>query len=257
MAEFPRLTAKGVVVKEYDSLASTNVFAQQYLATKGQAAACVIVAKTQTQGHGKQGRKFYSPRTTGAYFTVALPLSFFPAGMIDPGRLTITASVAAFKVLSHYFDQQIAIKWVNDLMVGNKKVVGILAEAATDDTNTIRGVVIGWGINLANPQQVPAALTDVVGGLSTGQVSDHTRQEIIDEVVATFFQLLDGPWSSVISVYQAHQFLTGKKLFIGDGDHWEEGQFDHITPEGYLVVQTETGIKTFSTGTIQRWWPKS
>lgn len=253
MVEFPKLSAKGVLVKQYDQLASTNTAAKEMLEKGTVDQPLLISAAEQTAGHGKLSRSFYSPKGAGVYFTLGLPVSSLPSQRIVPSRFTITATVAAFQVLKQMFDADISIKWVNDLYVGNVKAAGILAEAAVNSANQLCGIVVGWGLNLSQPASLPAELKDQIGFFSRRHVDYQHRVAVIDAVGSAFLGLLDQPWGDIMKVYTNHQFLAGKDLIVDNGQGKEIGRFDHITPEGYLYIKTVDGYRTFSTGTVRQW----
>ena len=248
MNDFPRLSAAEVTVQSFDQVTSTNDLTKQRLAT-GASQLFLITAASQRAGRGKPGRTFFSPAGSGAYFTLGLP---FASGKQPAARLTVTAAVAAATVLHEHFHQPITIKWVNDLYVGNRKAVGILAEMVFDNHNRPAGVAIGWGINLFQPaDQWPAEIAKQVTALSNQPVSQRERLAVIDEVAARFLDLLAQPWPAVLTVYRNHQYLSGKRLVVDTGAERISGQFEQITDEGFLCIRTACGHRVFSAGTVR------
>ena len=251
MQKFPQLAAMGVPAEEYATLASTNVVAKKKIGEGNAPTTFLVSTREQTAGHGKLNRPFYSPEGSGAYFSLGLAEENI-AQNNDPAKLTVTAAVAAFLVLERHFTEQIEIKWVNDLYVGDKKVAGILAETVTDGANHLRGVVIGWGINLVTPPDLPDELTNQVGGISALLVSDRERLNIIDETGTQFIRLLAGcTWEQILQIYREHQLLTGKKLVVESGPQKVAGQFDHISDRGGLCLQTASGVEEVTAGTVR------
>lgn len=249
MNDFPRLSAAGVAVQTFDEVTSTNELAKQQLAA-GVSQRFLITATAQRAGHGKPGRTFFSPAGSGAYFTLGLP--FTSIKQTPTPRLTVTAAVAAATVLHEHFHQPITIKWVNDLYVGDRKAVGILAEMVLDDHNRPAGVAIGWGINLFRPaDQWPAEIANRVAALSKQPVSDRERLAVIDEVAARFLDLLAQSWPTVLAVYRDHQYLAGKRLVVDTGAERISGQFEQITNDGFLCIRTVCGRRVFSAGTVR------
>ncbi|MDQ2153573.1 biotin--[acetyl-CoA-carboxylase] ligase [Limosilactobacillus fermentum] len=248
MYEFPRLTAHHIQTTDQPVVTSTNEMAKERLKVKDQP--FLISARQQTAGHGKTSRKFYSPAGSGAYFTLALPFSYLAK---SAGQVTVTAAVAAYEVLSKQFTVPITIKWVNDLYCERKKVVGILAEMEMTANNQPRGIVVGWGINLAAPTvPLPPALQLRAGWLGTTSIDDHQRLQIVDAVAAHFLDLLaNASWKHILQVYQTHQYLINKLLLVDTGAGRVRGYFDHITDDGWLCVQTDNGPRAFMTGTVR------
>ncbi|QZN92282.1 biotin--[acetyl-CoA-carboxylase] ligase [Limosilactobacillus panis] len=252
MQKFPQLAAMGVPAEEYATLSSTNVVAKKKIVEGTAPTTFLVSAREQTAGHGKLNRSFYSPAGSGVYFSLGLAEENIVQNN-DPAKLTVTAAVAAFLVLERHFMDSLAIKWVNDLYVGDKKVAGILAETAVDGANHLHGVVIGWGINLVTPPDLPSALTNQVGGLSPLMVSNRERLNIIDETGAQFIRLLAGcSWEQILQIYREHQLLAGKKVVVESGLKKIAGQFDHISDRGGLCLQTTNGVEEIRTGTVRK-----
>ena len=109
------------VIQLYDSVTSTNDLAMQLAAERAVPAGTVIAAKRQTAGRGRQGRAFYSPQDTGLYLSMVL----YP-DETEVGLLTPMAAVAAAEAVEQCSGARVQIKWVNDLLLNDKKICGIL-----------------------------------------------------------------------------------------------------------------------------------
>jgi len=128
------------------ALDSTNHTAKQ-LAVAGAQHGTIVAANEQTAGRGRYTRAFASP-AGGIYFSVILR----PAYTV-PTLVTAHAAVAVCHAAEHLCALQPTIKWVNDVLLGNHKLCGILTEAVTDfETGQIGWVVVGIGINFT---QIP------------------------------------------------------------------------------------------------------
>jgi len=93
----------------------------------------IVVADRQTQGHGRAGRSWYSPEG-GLWMSVLLVSS-------NPGLMQIVGAVAVCEAMN-YFNILLGIKWPNDLMLGGKKIGGIIVEPVGEK------VILGIGLNL-------------------------------------------------------------------------------------------------------------
>src|SRR6266576_3119890 len=129
-------------VIRYDSLPSTNTEAAR-LAVLGVEEGLCVVADEQTAGRGRLQRTWLSPKGAGLYCSTLLrpiiPLDQWPL-------LTFMAALAVSDALRNACDLETDIKWPNDLLSGERKICGILAEAI--DTDKGRAVVVGIGVNL-------------------------------------------------------------------------------------------------------------
>lgn len=121
---------------------STNQRAKTAAAT-GEQEGLVIVAEQQTSGRGRRGRGWISPPGENIYMTMLLRPAF------DPGRapmLTLLAACAAARAAMEPGHESPRIKWPNDLVIGGKKIVGILTEMGMKKSRPDY-VIIGVGIN--------------------------------------------------------------------------------------------------------------
>src|SRR5688500_16563420 len=153
-------------VLRFESLPSTNLEAARR-ASEGAPEGLCVVAAEQTSGRGRLGRQWLSPKGAGIYFSIVLrptlPQSSWPL-------LTLMTAVAVHDALLESCGLQTDIKWPNDIVAGEKKLCGILAE--TVETAGGSAVVIGVGINLTEhsfPTELQAVATSIQG-LAGGRV---------------------------------------------------------------------------------------
>ena len=139
----------------FDRIASTQDTAHQ-LAAEGAPGGTAVVAVEQTAGRGSRGRAWSSPRG-GLWLSVICRPASGPAIEV----LSIRAALAAAAVLEGAGIAGVGIKWPNDLMLGERKLGGILCEARwTGDQ--LGWIVIGLGMNVQN---------ELAGGLEASAVS--------------------------------------------------------------------------------------
>lgn len=139
--------AEAFHLQVFDTVTSTNDLLRE-AAGSGAPEFTAFLAKEQTAGRGRQGRAFYSPQHTGLYLSLLLRPTFAAEALL---RLTPMAAVAAAQAVEQCSGEQVEIKWVNDLLLRNKKICGILAETSFSQSGTPDYAVIGIGINLTEP----------------------------------------------------------------------------------------------------------
>lgn len=123
---------------QYDSLGSTNVEAEN-LFRAGEIAPFWVRADHQTAGRGRRGRDWSSP--VGNFYGTACYV--FDGQPQDAAKLSFVAAIAVAKALSAYsLTRQPGLKWPNDVLLGGRKVAGLLLEAKSGH------VLIGIGVNL-------------------------------------------------------------------------------------------------------------
>jgi len=132
---------------EYDSLGSTNIEADR-LFEGGEAAPFWVRADAQTQGRGRRGRDWVSPK--GNFYGTAVYR--FDGEPQDAAKLSFVAAIAVANALSAYtLKTAPTLKWPNDVLLDGRKVAGLLLEAKPGR------VLIGIGVNLVSRPSAKAA----------------------------------------------------------------------------------------------------
>ena len=197
-------------VRRFEEIDSTN----RYLLDEARAGApdfAVAVADHQTAGRGRMGRTWEAP--AGA----ALLCSVLLRPDLPPERLhLVTAAVAL--AARDALDGKPDLKWPNDLLVDDRKLAGVLAEA------DLPAVVVGIGINVtwAPP-----------GAACVGPDADR------DAVLSRFLHALDalyGRWDEVAARYRDECATVGRRVRVELADETFEGVAEDLTPDGHLVV---------------------
>ena len=133
-----------------DSIDSTNAEALR-LVDAGCAAPFLVLAEQQTAGRGRRGRKWVSPFAQNVYYSLVLRVE---GGLRQLEGLSLVVGLAVMQALRESGVQGAALKWPNDVLVGQKKIAGILLELVGDPAD-ICYVVLGIGINV-NMQKATA-----------------------------------------------------------------------------------------------------
>lgn len=233
----------------YKTLDSTNQLAKK-MAVEGAAHGTVVLSEEQTNGRGRLGRSFFSPKGTGIYMSIILR----PAGTAETALpVTTAASVAVSRALSQVIGIETQIKWVNDIYLYNRKICGILTEAVSDfETGTIEAVILGIGINYSTPQQnFPDDIKNTAGSVlnQTDNISNVAGTQtilsrsrlaaaVIDNVM-TLAEDLDP--ALYIDEYRAKCFILGKDITVYQGNSRYDAKALDIDSKGGLVVQKSDG----------------
>ena len=165
---------------------STNQRAKTAAAT-GEQEGLVIVAEQQTSGRGRRGRGWISPPGENIYMTMLLRPAF------DPGRapmLTLLAACAAARAAMEPGHESPRIKWPNDLVIGGKKIVGILTEMGMKKSRPDY-VIIGVGIN-CNQTTFSGGLEQKATSLKKEYGHDVCREKVIARFLNEFEELYEG-----------------------------------------------------------------
>ena len=202
-------------VRCFDTLPSTNTYLRE-LAAEGAPEGVVAVAAAQTAGKGRMGRSFFSPADTGLYMSVLLRPSLAAE---DAPRITTAAAVAVCEALEEVCEVMPGIKWVNDIFLDNRKVCGILTEAAFDaETGTLSHAVTGIGINVYEPDGgFPEDLRDIAGAV-TRERRRGLRAALCAAVLRHFWALYSAlPGGSCAAEYRKRCLCIGRRVILLDG----------------------------------------
>lgn len=232
IAKYYRYPGASIIVKE--SVGSTNS-EMKVLAAGGVADRSMVVSDMQTEGRGRYGRKFYSEKGTGVYFSILVRNVDFERGRY----LTAMAAVAAAESVESVFSVEAKIKWVNDIYVGGRKCVGILTESVTDmESGVINYAVVGIGINMKKPAGgYPEEIRDIAGVPSETLPSDAFNR-IVAETANVFFGLYDDfDKKTLAEKYRSGSFLAGRTVnVIVNGEKAYEAVVKGIGDELGLIV---------------------
>ena len=200
----------------YTETDSTNTRAKELL-RKGEntETGTLLLADRQTAGRGRMGRSFSSPAGEGIYMSLILKPELSPEKY---HMITLLAAMAISQAFENLYKIKADIKWPNDILVHEKKLVGILTEGVLPDY-----VILGIGINVNN-QSFPEQLTNAGSLLlETGKPQD--RSVLVREVLICFYELYD----SFLS--------TGDLAFIKDAYN---SKLLHLNKEIYVIPYERT-----------------
>src|SRR2546426_7947214 len=230
-----RTTMMGRTLYHFYRVDSTNAFAARLLAhgrkvTEG----TLIIAEAQTEGRGRLGRSWHSEREAGLYFSMVL----FPKAPPSLAPLfTLATAVAMHNAIERDTRIDVDIKWPNDLLVGGKKVCGILAEIQAE-VDMVRTLIIGAGLNV-NHSKLPDDIAERATSLRIASGRIQSRLEIFAEFVEEFENLYrqferSGPASIVEQWTKYSSFANGRRLEINDGVRTIRGVTRGLNPLGAL-----------------------
>lgn len=237
-------------ILRYDSIDSTNNEALKQ-ARLGAAEGLTIVARQQTAGRGRHGRTWVSESDSGLYFSILLrprvETKHFPL-------VTLMSAVAVSDLLREKYELKPDIKWVNDVLVGDKKICGILAELT--ETNDGPAVVVGIGINLRS-LAFPPAIADSATSIEAETGTRTSPDEVLDGLLGFFGYMYDrftddppfviGEWASRSS------YFRGKPVRVATGGETIEGVTDGLEDNGALRVRRVDGSVTIvQAGDVER-----
>ena len=206
------LSDNNIDIEVYNAVTSTNSLARER-AAEGASEELVVAAEAQSEGRGRLGRSFFSPRDTGLYISFLLRPKIHASEAV---KITTIAAVAVCEAIEAVSGEKAEIKWVNDVFVNGLKVCGILTEASLSMENGgLEYAVAGIGINIYAPKSgFPDDLRGIVGAVIKKPVNDarnRTAAELIQRFFGYYRKIESGEYAAE---YKRRSFVIGKRINV-------------------------------------------
>ncbi len=226
----------GAPHRHYAQTDSTNTRARE-LAAAGAPHGTVVTAGEQSEGRGRQGRTWTAPPGKALLYS-ALVRPLEPRHMLLPLAVPLAVAEAAEALAPGL---EAGVKWPNDVLVGRRKLAGILIEARPQDG----WAVVGVGLNLTIaadefPEELRATATSL--RIECGRHFNRIPVEMATTRAAAVLSGRLGRWlgageADVLAAWRGRDALRGREVA------WEGGSgvADGIDDRGYLVVVTASG----------------
>lgn len=183
----------------------------------------VVVADEQTAGQGRHGHSWYSAPGEGLYCSIVLE----PAPL-----LTLALGLATAEAIGVPCD----LRWPNDVMIGDKKVAGILVQLVEGKA------IAGIGINL-NHTQFPPELEATSLKLATGH--ETHADDLLDPLLAAIDSYTALPSDDILKLFtRASSFAAGRRVTVDLPEGRIRGVTRGLNPDGYLIVRKDDGTET-------------
>lgn len=221
-------------IEWHESIDSTMHRAAE-LAAEGCPAGTIVGADVQTAGQGRLGRTWHS-NDGGLYFTIILRPR---VEMRDLPMVTMAVGVAVADALQMFAGVSVDLRWPNDVMVGERKLVGILAQWHAG------AVLAGIGLNVSQ-SEFPDDVKNIATSLARETDRTHNKQVLLKAIAAsveTHVEILET--SGVTAILRlfanASSYVSGKrvKVELPGGD--VTGTTAGLTPDGFLLLRKDDG----------------
>lgn len=234
----------------YKTIGSTNDVAKSIAVDKSNGT--VIVSEEQVKGRGRLGRVWSSPWGKGIWMSVILKPDISSEKL---SRITLIGAAAVYKALKE-MNINSEIKWPNDLLIGRKKLSGILTEMSAE-LNYVNYVVMGIGINVNIEQQdYPEELKDIATSLKIELGTKVNRQELMARVLNNLEKLYidflkKDSIEETINICRENSLIIGEKVFLVGREGRREVKVIGIDDNGELLILNEDNdIETVISGEV-------
>ena len=226
----------------YQEVSSTNTVAQT-MALNGAKEGTIVISKFQTLGRGRMQRQWVCPTGKGILMSMILR----PKLSIQfTSQLTLLTSVAMTETIRKITRCEAGIKWPNDIVLGGKKVCGILAQSniSINDTGY---VIIGIGLNVNQDEsQLPTDCKETSTSLRLEMGQKVSRHNVLNQFIIIWdkhYQMfLEKGYPYLREKWIENNITLGEYVSINRGDGSNEGLAIDISERGGLILSLPNGI---------------
>jgi len=223
-------------IEIFDSIDSTNKYLKSKINEKNYGT--IVISNEQTNGYGKNDRQFISNKDTGIYMSILIN----PNCLIEESlKITILTSVAVLSAIKSVYNLDVKLKWVNDIILNDLKVGGILCESQINlNNNIIDNMIVGIGINVKN-FEFPPSLKNIATSIENNTNIKISRNELISEII-NFFDLYFIDNKNYLNLYKENSYVLGKDITVIQNDRQFFAKAIDIEDNGALIVQEQEKI---------------
>ena len=233
-----------VVLEVFDTISSTNDYLLRKEKNKNKDIK-ICIAEEQTKGRGRRGKSWISPKFKNIYFSLNSYLK-----KEDLSGLSIAVALSISKVLTK-INVMSLIKWPNDLLVGNKKICGILIETAKVGELTKVVIGIGINVNMEYSELIDQEWTSIK--LEKKQSVDRNSiiTEMINQLCITLNKFEQEEFDYFLKKFTSLDLLKDKEFTLKDKPN-ETFIGKGIDNKGLLIAQNlkDQRIVKFSSGEV-------
>jgi BirA family biotin operon repressor/biotin-[acetyl-CoA-carboxylase] ligase len=241
----------GKKIHAFPNVDSTNTVAFR-LALNGASEGEVVIVESQHAGKGRMGRRWESPAGLNIYLSIILRPPFPPSKI---PLITLMTAVACAEAIEEVTGVLPAIKWPNDLLLGEKKIGGILTEADME-MDRINFVIVGIGINVNMPRSAfPPSIRDTATSLQESLGKQVSRVTLIKALLRKFelwyTRFKEGRGGAITRRWEELSQIRGKEVAIAFMGETVKGTALEIDADGALLVQEAGGeVKRIVAGDV-------
>ncbi|SDD48320.1 BirA family transcriptional regulator, biotin operon repressor / biotin-[acetyl-CoA-carboxylase] ligase [Terribacillus halophilus] len=223
-----------------EELDSTQVLAKS-LADQGAVHGTVVLADQQLSGKGTKGRNWHSPAGTGIWMSLIIRPDFGPR---EAAQLTLAAAVAIARTF-HKQGIKAAIKWPNDIYLGDKKLAGILTEMQAEQ-DYIQHIVLGIGININQTEtEIAPDIRQKATSLRIETGKEWNRQELIHliwkEFEEVYYLYTNKGFQVIRDEWMQYALRLGHRVIATTPSAVFAAVFKGIGEDGELLLENDDG----------------
>lgn len=241
LARLGKTKVIGRDIRVFAQTTSTNDVVEK-LARDSVKEGVVVFAESQTKGRGRLGRVWTSPTRKGLWFSILLRPKLRPQ---ETTQITVAAATAIWRAIHAETGLSAEIKWPNDILIGGRKVVGILTELSAE-VDRVKHVTLGVGVDVnLTANEIPIELRKIATSLRIAAGGPVSRPDlataILRELDREYVRVGAGKFDEVADEWEEHCTTIGQRVVISMGERRLRGRAESLDDDGALLLRTEHG----------------
>ena len=195
----------------------------------------VILAEHQNKGRGRKNREWISSPGQNLTFSILLKRDIKESKV---NFINLGAAISVAQSLENLFQFNVELKWPNDVLIGKKKIAGILIES-TSKGNKITKLVIGVGINVNQPN-FPGKFDIPPTSVRKEFHSIVSREKLLSEILNNFENILNeikSDHNKILNNWRSRCKMIGEKVKVIEEEKIKFGTFEDIDDDGFLILK--------------------
>jgi len=223
----------------YREVDSTNDIAHRLGENGTKEGACVF-AEYQKKGRGRLGRSWVAPKGKDVLLSVLLRPILPPS---EVPRLTLAVSIAVARAIKRETGVKAGIKWPNDVLIGEKKVCGILTEMSAE-VDRVKYVVIGIGVNANTAaKDLPEGAASLRGVTGKDIHRPEFARTLLAELETEYTRLKEGRYEDIAKEWEEYTVTSGRRVTATVSGRKIQGHAVGIDLDGALWIRRDNGLQ--------------
>lgn len=230
---------------EYKTITDSTNDDALALARAGAPHGLVVFADSQRQGRGRRGTRWSAAEGRGLLFSLIVR----PRGQASElSVLPLVVGLAVRQVVADRVSEPVLVKWPNDVLVGGRKICGVLVESHSQ-AGEVRAVVIGVGLNVRQ-ELFPPEIAERAISLEALGASELSRELLLADLLAVLEEQLrlleQHGFTALRAEFGRFDFLCGRRVTVGEHSGVARG----IADNGALIVEADGVARQVMAGTV-------
>jgi len=226
----------GQNVLYYPVIPSTMDVAKQ-AAKEGAAEGTIVITDHQTTGRGRFGRNWWAPPNSSILLSIVLH-----PRLEQLRHLNMVATLAVAQSIEKVTGLKPVIKWPNDVLIGGKKVGGILVESEVEEER-VNSTVIGIGLNVNLEPSSNPEIAETATSLREELGEEVSRLEMLRSLLGAFEELYEAlrKGEPIDKLWRRYLGTLGKQITVKCGEQVWQGYAESVDDEGNLLLRCPDG----------------